>query len=348
MEQSKQRENSIVLLKKELIGLEDKIKDKEFQKKDKSSKLYSIFSLTTPSGKEIYNSFSNDELIEILRKKAANLNHSPAQKEVLWVVREYIKKRFDKWPYALAEAGLATSAGKGGKSLEKNKIERQRISELLTEVNEKALELGKIPHPKDLPEICDELKKFIGDWGQVIEAAAIDPITLTEKTVYKIDDLEKDYQEMLGKVMEKANILGRSPMHTEIENRIKYALINRCGSWRNVLHQIGLEPVIRVKPFAGIYIDHRKANNREHHTNVLYNCHYKVLNISADTKANLETVLEISRELGRAPTKKEIEKDIRKSLQEACGSWSNALFQIGLKQTIEGKPVSRSHLRASK
>ncbi len=41
------------------------------------------------------------------------------------MLREYIRERFQKWPYALKAAGLSKAAGKGGKSLSKQQEEAE-------------------------------------------------------------------------------------------------------------------------------------------------------------------------------------------------------------------------------
>ena len=95
----------------------------------------------------------------------------------------------------------------------------------------------KIPHPQDLPEVCSEVRKFYSDWGNVIEAANLDPKFLNREAVYKIDSLEPEYRLMLESVKEHAYQLGRTPLHGEIDPKVKQALIARCGSWRNALYQ---------------------------------------------------------------------------------------------------------------
>ena len=208
--------------------------------------------------------------------------------------------------------------------------ENKRLKELLEKVREKAIELGKIPHPQDLPEVCSEVRKFYSDWGNVIEAANLDPKFLNREAVYKIDSLEPEYRLMLESVKKHAYQLGRTPLHGEIDPKVKQALIARCGSWRNALYQIGLEPVMRVRPFYGFYIDHRKENNRENHSDSLYNCFYKVLNLTERDKNNLNVIRELYEKSGSIPTKKDVPADLRAELQDSCGSWANVLYQIGI------------------
>ena len=71
------------------------------------------YSLDTERGAQLYASFSDDELLELLRGSAQYLGHSPSQGEVHWILRAYLKARFKNWPRALRAAGLSRSAGRG-------------------------------------------------------------------------------------------------------------------------------------------------------------------------------------------------------------------------------------------
>lgn len=326
----KAKEKEIEKLKQILLSNIVKKKDKNYQKDDRDSQLRRNYGLSGKKGRLVYESFTDEELLAYLRAVARELDHAPAQKEVFWIMRNYIKQRFQKWPYALKAAGLAASAGKGGKTMEQTDKENEQLRKMLEQVREKAIELGKIPHPQDLPEVCTGIRKYYSDWGCVIEAADLDPAILNREVVYKIDDLEPEYETMLKSVRSHAYELGRSPIHGEIDLRVKRALIDRCGSWRNALYQIGLEPVMRLRPFYGFYIDHRKENNRDSHSNSLYNCFYKVLNLTEDDRRRLKAVQEIWRKSGEIPTKKDVPKALREELQNACGSWANVLYQIGI------------------
>lgn len=61
---------------------------------------------TSPAGEMLYRSFSDEELLDILRMEAAELGRVPAQHEVFCVYRDYIRRRFGNWIKALRAAGL--------------------------------------------------------------------------------------------------------------------------------------------------------------------------------------------------------------------------------------------------
>lgn len=55
---------------------------------------------------ELYEAFSNEELLSILRETAERLRHNPSKKEVFCVYRVFLIERFGNWPKALVAAGL--------------------------------------------------------------------------------------------------------------------------------------------------------------------------------------------------------------------------------------------------
>lgn len=58
------------------------------------------------TGRRLYQSFSDEELLDIIRREALHLGHIPAQRDVFCVYRDYIRRRFGNWIKALWAAGL--------------------------------------------------------------------------------------------------------------------------------------------------------------------------------------------------------------------------------------------------
>lgn len=330
MEKGNITEEEILQLKAILINSLAKRSDKNYQRGNKNSSVWRSYSTGSRVGQQVYRSFTDEQLLNYLVKTARDLNHAPSQKETFWVLRDYIKLRFGKWPYALKKAGLSNSAGKGGMPMTQVDADSRRRKELLKEVREKAYDTGRLPHSKEMPEVCEELKKQYPVWGQVLEAADINPAMLKTKSVYKIQNLEPAYKAMLKEVETLACRLGRTPIHGEVDKEIKQKLIKRCGSWRNALYQIGLEPVVKSRPFFGSFIDYRKDGNRQSHSSSLSNCFYKVLNLDEEEKNLLVELDSIYHRKKRPPEKKDMDKEKRVKLQQCCGSWANALYQIGI------------------
>ena len=149
-----------------------------------------------------------------------------------------------------------------------------------------------------MPDVCEELKSYYTTWNGVIGASGINS-DFFSSMLYKIEDLEPSYQDMLKVIKEQAYAIGRCPLHREIEDSVKKALIKRCGSWRNVLYQIDLKPIMRIAPFYDIYIDYRKTENRTSHTDSLYGCYYEILNLTENDKEMLSQVQDIYDKKGK-------------------------------------------------
>lgn len=290
--------------------------------------------LTKTCGQLFYQSLSDEVLIRMLQKRAQELGHSPSQKEVSDVFRTYLKKRFGKWPYALAAAGLATGGGAGGKSFARQQAEAQKEQEMLDQVRQKATALGRMPHPKDLPEVCQALAHKYKSWIDVLGAAGLDRRFLTKRAVHKIENPEPTLQEQLEKLKALSQTLGRAPMRVEVEEPFRKYLVKTCGSWRNALYQIGLEPVQHIKPFSSTQLNSKADAPRRLHMHSLQDCYYQVLDLSEQTQQDLETLRQCAESLGHPPSRQDVSKELRIRLQSACGSWSNALFQVGLASNI--------------
>lgn len=328
MDLSKMPERQFFKLYDRLVCLTEESQDPENGKDDEASEIYQMYGLCTEKGQQFYNQLEDKILLDFLKEKAAKINHSPSQKEVFWVWRDYIKERFRKWPYALEAAGLSRSAGSGGKTTLQRKGEAEEYRELLQKIRERAEELCRIPHPQDVPELCVKLKRYTDDWNIVIRDAKLDSQFFRKKPGIKITDLEPEYQELFRKLALQAEFLGRAPLKSEIEDSERKKLIERCGSWRNVLYQINLEPVIRINPFSSTHIHEAETEKERSHKTSLYDCYYRVLFPNRQTSADLEALYHLKNILKHPPEKKEVPQELRKRLQAACGSYANALFQL--------------------
>ncbi len=282
------------------------------------------FSLKYAGGKAIYESYTDEELLAILRQAAQRLGYSPAQKDIFCVLRSYIKHRFQKWPYALHKAGLRGLAGKGGQGddPEGGPIEPEYAA-LLHQVAAKAEELGYPPTKRDLPEIAGALKQRFGSWPAVLRAMELAENHEWQEPVQLIEDLEPEYRELLQLVVNKARELGRTPLKPEVDADVRFRLRERCGSWRNVLYQAGL------KPLAGEALTQAKADY-EQRQRLEEGLLYRIEHLEPEYQEMLEQVRHQAQSLGRSPLKEEVDRAVRQRLQERCGSWRNALYQLGL------------------
>jgi len=313
-----------------------------YAKDNKNSAIFKTYSTSSTIGQAIYLSFSDEELLELLKVEAKRLGHSPAQKEVFWVYRFYIRNRFQRWPYALERAGLSRSAGKSGKTIEAMMEDRHNYEYWLNKVKEHALELERPPHAVEMPEACEVLKRYFKTWAEVLRAAGVSRNWMRQKVVNRIPDLEEEYRILLKDIQKKAIELGRSPLKIEIEQEVRVKLRQRCGSWRNVLFQIGLEPVTKISPFASSYLAEKDQIRNRMHKEILQDSLYQVLNLDQKARKYLICLKRKVKELERAPIKEELPKEMVEYLIGYCGTWSNTLYQIGC------KPLRGDQLKAVK
>lgn len=328
MNYSKSPQNQVENLYEELIKISKTCADNEEGSGNKESYLSGKFSLSFASGKKFYKSLSDEQLLKVIKDIAQEIGHPPSQKEVFWVWREYIKLRFKKWPYALDAAGLPRNAGSGGITMEQAQEIKEYQNQMINIVREKAKELGRIPHPKDLPEVCMGLSKYMHKWQDIIKGAELDQKFFEQNSLYIINDLEDEYQQLLQGVYKQANMLGRAPQRNELDSLVKEKLVKRCGTWRNMLYQIGLEPVMRIQPFSSAYIGYRQTQKKRYHQNTLHDCYYRVLNLDEQSMADLIFIKKLELKLQHLPGKNEVPADVHSRLQKKCGSWANVLFQI--------------------
>ena len=290
------------------------------------------YGLDGPQGRQLYESCSDQELLELLRERAGALGRSPAQNEVHWTCRTYLRARFKNWPNALRAAGLSRSAGRCGKRLEQVQAEEQESQKLLAQVREARKVLGRMPHPSDLPEVIQGLRHQYKTWGEVLAAAGV----LDTAPLPPLGPLEEEYKPLLEAVRRRAEELNRAPLRREVEQQVVEALVRRCGSWRRVLEQVDLEPVRRIAPFSNTRLGDRSGKPPARHRGSLHDCYYRLLRVDEVTARDLEVVAQVARRLGRPPERREIPLPVRRRLQEACGSWSNALYQLGLEPRRPG------------
>lgn len=296
--------------------------------KEEGSPIRRCFSLSSPSGRQIYKQVSDDALIEELKCTAVELGHSPSQREIFWVLREYIKERFGKWPYALKAAGLDKGAGPGGKSLERQKAEAEEKEALMEKLRDIAIRTGRMPHPSDMSEDDrKKLRKYAESWKDVLKEAGTDRKFLREKAVWHKKGAEDS--ECIKAIYERAKALNRPPLPGEIDAGVLRDAVELCGSWRNALYQVGLEPVERISPFSSTDTSGETVN--KNHKASLYDCVYTLISTDEETKrdiAYIKAITDING--GKPPNKTDVPDELRKRLVEKCGSWTNALYQAGL------------------
>lgn len=310
-----------------LLDQAERTADLEEGMGDFNAEIYINYSIHTDTGKAFYRSLSDELLLAVLKKKADELGHSPAQKEIFWVWREYIKARFERWPYALKAAGLSKAAGKGGKSLQQFEKEKEEYYRFLQMIQDKAAELCRIPHPKEMPQILAALEKRGISWSDFVREAGIDRKFFRKRGVYAVHNLDAAEKEQLQSLLNLAWEIGRPPLKEEVPTVLLQNLVSKCGSYRNVLFQIGLEPIEKKRSFSMKTEEQRKKGEKKHRR-VLKECYYQILTKDIQYQKDIRALWEWKEKEGRLPERRDIDPEVRRRLQNVCGSWENALRQL--------------------
>lgn len=99
--------NEIARLKKQLeLDAQEIKKDPQFAERADwiDPQKWSLYMGKT--GRALYGSFSDRELLDILKREYDALGRVPSQRDVFCVYRDFIRRRFGNWVKALRAAGL--------------------------------------------------------------------------------------------------------------------------------------------------------------------------------------------------------------------------------------------------
>ncbi|MBO3794335.1 homing endonuclease associated repeat-containing protein [Bacillus subtilis] len=174
-------------------------------------------------GKE--RTYTREDLVDILRRKAEELERTPKFKEVSQ--RTVIVKHFGSYNKGLKAAGLNPNRKRS-----KNEYTKEELIEIL---QKRAKELGRTPKVKEVTQIGSIMKHF-GGFNKGLEAAGL-----------KILQSKKQYtkEELIAILQQKAKELGRAPKETEISQRS--SISRHFGSFKKGLKAAGLVPNLNKK-----------------------------------------------------------------------------------------------------
>jgi hypothetical protein len=277
-------------------------------------------------GRQLSESYSNEELLEILRDAYRRNGRVPAKKDIFCFYRTYIKHRFVTWTAALKAAGLnrafdSASSRMSDGDLMKLEREEPEIRRLLICLSERKLELGYAPCRKEF-EASETLKKRFVCWSNALHAAdSFDAWQNKAKTDADCSDsLSPEEETILQELQSKAAQLGRTPLKKEISEETRCRLRTRFGAWDSALQRVGLVPL------EGEDLEKARwdAEQRLRGNGVIYH----IENLEPEFQELLQEVKILSLKLGRPPLKSEFDEKKRKKLQARCGSWRNVLYQI--------------------
>jgi len=161
--------------------------------------------------------YSQEELLELIRKKADELDRIPLRNELPQI--KTIIARFGRWTNALKQAGLCVEVDPEVKK-----------EELLQNIRDKAKELGKIPRIKDVGNY-NLYAKYFGSWKKALIMVGMKPYSDCQKYSDKF---------LLDIIRKKAKELGRTPTGKEVDY---FATIyQRFGNFSTALKKAGFEP----------------------------------------------------------------------------------------------------------
>ncbi|MFV0516662.1 MAG: homing endonuclease associated repeat-containing protein [Aminipila sp.] len=301
----------------------------EYNKESEEHKeLMSIYKIKSQTGKFIYEAFSDEELCDYIRKRATELTHVPAQKEIYWIYRMYIKHRFVNWPKALRVSVLSSKAGQDGHSITVIQEREKLCNNRLMEIRKKADELHRPPHMAEMKYCIEDLKYKYETWAEVLKAAGINQQWKNKHMLFVVENFTEEEEKLIEVIKEKVIELGRAPLRKEIEEEVREKLKVKCKTWRNTLYQIGIEPIEKQNTFDTTYLNSKK-NKEKRHNEILNGGLFKIVKPNSLEKEYLRKLKNIIKELGRAPLKEELDKNLYEKLMHVCGSYRNILYQVG-------------------
>ena len=87
--------------------------------------IFKTYSPFTQTGRLIYESFSDTELMRILTDYYLKHRICPSQKQIYCIYTLYIRTRFGNWPWALERAGIKQKSDKNAKNKHFNRKKRK-------------------------------------------------------------------------------------------------------------------------------------------------------------------------------------------------------------------------------
>ncbi len=304
----------------------------EFDESIMSSQIaQEYYELKKGVGKRLYRSYTEEDFIKILRERAEELGHVPAQKEMFWVYRRYIKTFFGNWPKALIAAGMSKRAGVGGTSFESVLEKDKEQQKIIDKIRKLAIELERPPHIFEVPEAGEFFKDRYKTWSEVLDLAGVQKKANKDSDIYKtwkVNDLDTEEKDLLKDIWKLAVELGRPPMRSEVSDEVKDRLKIKCKTWRNILFQLDLKPIQNIDPFSSTLLTTKRKQMS--HRDMLERSVFKLVQPDRATVIRLSWIKNWAIKYGRSPIKKEIPENIYAGLIEQCKSYRNILYQIDL------------------
>ena len=133
---------------------------------------YRSLTLSSGLGMAIYSSYSDRDLLAVLRDTASRIGRAPTQDEIFFLYRTYLKARFGTWPAALRAAGMRRlpTSDLITPDWEQVLLQDPEICKFLENVAYRRCRLGYPPRKRDVPQAKTLCERF-RSWENVIAAA---------------------------------------------------------------------------------------------------------------------------------------------------------------------------------
>ena len=278
------------------------------------------FDPRTPRGRQIYNTYTDDELLTVVRRTAGRLGRPPGSTEVYCIYVRYLRYRFGTWPEIIKASGL----------VEKPEADSGRVSALLTDAGETELRhlfmllaarefTEHIPTKKRAKAASAALVSYFG--GKENVGLAILQLEEKEKCRICPDPCDSDRDDKrLYIIKEKNEELGRTPLLMELPFDSAFDLWRQFGSWHAVLAAAELKPLsgdtlIRARTEYAMKTASPDNFGKE---------------MTPEMRDDLLQICKLARELGRAPAKGEIPENVFRRINKAFGSYRAIIGFMGI------------------
>lgn len=128
--------------------------------------------LSSGLGRAVYESYSDQDLLDVLRDTSSRIGRAPTQEEVFSLYRIYLKERFGTWPAALKAAGMRRLPMPDliMPNWAQVYLKEPEICKALEDVTYRRHRLGYPPRKRDVPQAKTLCERF-RSWENVIAAA---------------------------------------------------------------------------------------------------------------------------------------------------------------------------------
>ena len=290
--------------------------------------------VNTGCGRQVYNSYSDDELLSVLRTAGEKYQRVPRKSDVHCFYVSYLKLRFGDWNTALEKSGYSVAETKDEPKTDKKHEKTDGWQDVAM-----FLIVGKGDVPDHIPTLSlvklakKDLKEVYGTRNSIIKAA--DAFRKRELESYPCpDSIGQEYAHILNKIKDKAVELGRTPLRAELDIEECAKLWKLCGSWKNVLKMAGLKPLEDPERAHVRYEFMIKTSSPDMLQESIKS------RLSEGELSWLQTICDLAREKNRLPMKHELgmSEQMYDQLRRKLGAWPQLMRQLGLPARTQVKP----------